>query len=71
MTILIENDLVVTTCAYHGVKVCRDMPSMRAYVEVANACASLPPHADEHRANGEDCWVCCRHMVIDPHGVCD
>lgn len=66
-----DTEYVVTECPNHGVKVCGDIASMQVYVQAANACITAPPHLDEHRYNGEDCWICCPAMIVDPHGVFD
>ena len=60
------DDLVVTTCPDHGVKVTTDAESHRRYVANAHACREAGPHDD---GPGLSCWVCCDDMVIDPAGL--
>lgn len=62
---------VLTECRFHGTTEAYDLDTMRALLPMVNLCAVSAPHVDEHIAYGETCWVCCQHMVIDPHGVLD
>lgn len=78
------DDLIITSCPNHGVKVTSDSDSHYAYVEAAleddhgwmwdneTQTVSRLPHARTHDAvNGSDPWRCCWHMVIDPDGIWD
>lgn len=63
-----DDDLVVTSCVDHGVKVTNDMPSFLRYVDLALEHRRAGDHDDDP---GLECWVCCPAMVIDPAGITD
>lgn len=58
-----DDDLIVTACPTHGLKVTADPASHRHYVEVARGHLEAGPHHDDE---GLECWVCCPDMEIDP-----
>ena len=62
----VADDLIVTTCPDHGVKVAGDFRSFCVYVSIALQHAAAGPHDD---GPGLECWVCCDDMVIDPAGL--
>lgn len=73
---------IITECVDHGTKETETHESFTRYVELVAHCeADLAyerdthdgegSHVAWHEAEGHDCWVCCRHMVIDPQGCLD
>lgn len=84
MTTIQNDELLVTSCPDHGVKVVGNFETLAAYVEIAreddfgwvwdNSTQTVTRTAAAARfdaQNGTDPWRCCWHMVIDPDGVCD
>lgn len=65
MTTNQSDDLVVTACPTHGLKVTGDAASHRAYVVIARGHLEAGAGHDDE---GLECWVCCPDMVIDPDG---